>query len=97
MLGDLLEEMGVADRLYSLDLSHLGTAHAPGLVDGISNAPSARRRWQRLKAWLRARLYVRLVRNWGRIGTNGQARVEAFASEIEARQALKAVAPAKHR
>jgi predicted DNA-binding WGR domain protein len=31
---------------------------------------------------------VRLVRKWGRIGTNGQELVEAFASEIEAGQAL---------
>jgi predicted DNA-binding WGR domain protein len=27
---------------------------------------------------------IRLVRNWGRIGTNGQELVEIFASEIEA-------------
>ena len=27
---------------------------------------------------------VRLVRNWGRIGTNGQELVEIFADEIEA-------------
>jgi predicted DNA-binding WGR domain protein len=32
---------------------------------------------------------VRLVRNWGRIGTNGQELIEAFASEIEAGQALE--------
>jgi predicted DNA-binding WGR domain protein len=35
---------------------------------------------------------VRLVRNWGRIGTNGQELVEAFASEIEAGLALEALA-----
>jgi predicted DNA-binding WGR domain protein len=27
---------------------------------------------------------VRLVRNWGRIGTKGQAMVEVFADELEA-------------
>ncbi len=27
---------------------------------------------------------IRLVRNWGRIGTNGQELIEVFASEIEA-------------
>jgi predicted DNA-binding WGR domain protein len=40
---------------------------------------------------------VRLVRNWGRIGTNGQELVEVFADEIEAGQALEAVARAKRR
>jgi predicted DNA-binding WGR domain protein len=40
---------------------------------------------------------VRLVRNWGRIGTNGQELVEAFASEIEAGAALEAVARTKRR
>lgn len=38
---------------------------------------------------------VRLVRNWGRIGTNGQELVDVFAAEIEAGQALEAVARAK--
>ena len=40
---------------------------------------------------------VRLVRNWGRIGTNGQELVEAFASEDDAGKALEAVAEAKRR
>ena len=40
---------------------------------------------------------VRLMRNWGRIGTNGQELVETFASEEEAGQALEAVARAKRR
>jgi len=40
---------------------------------------------------------VRLVRNWGRIGTNGQELVEVFASEIETSQALEAIAQAKRR
>jgi predicted DNA-binding WGR domain protein len=40
---------------------------------------------------------VRLVRNWGRIGTNGQELVEEFASEIEAGKALEVVARAKRR
>jgi predicted DNA-binding WGR domain protein len=40
---------------------------------------------------------VRLVRNWGRIGTNGQELVEVFASEDEAGQALAAIAAAKRR
>ena len=40
---------------------------------------------------------VRLVRNWGRIGTNGQEMVEVFADEIHAGQALEAVAKAKRR
>jgi predicted DNA-binding WGR domain protein len=40
---------------------------------------------------------VRLVRNWGRIGTNGQELVEVFADEIEAGKALEAIAQAKRR
>jgi predicted DNA-binding WGR domain protein len=40
---------------------------------------------------------IRLVRNWGRIGTNGQELVEVFADEIEAGQALEVVARAKRR
>jgi predicted DNA-binding WGR domain protein len=40
---------------------------------------------------------VRLVRNWGRIGTNGQELVEIHADEIAAGQALEAVARAKRR
>jgi predicted DNA-binding WGR domain protein len=32
---------------------------------------------------------VRLVRNWGRIGTNGQELVEVFDSELEAVARLK--------
>jgi predicted DNA-binding WGR domain protein len=40
---------------------------------------------------------VRLVRNWGRIGTNGQELVEVLANEIEAGEALEAVARAKRR
>jgi len=40
---------------------------------------------------------VVLVRNWGRIGTNGRELVEEFAGEIEAGQALEAVAQAKRR
>jgi predicted DNA-binding WGR domain protein len=40
---------------------------------------------------------VVLVRNWGRIGTNGRELVEEFASEIEAGQALEVVAQAKRR
>ena len=39
---------------------------------------------------------VRLVRNWGRIGTNGQE-MEVFASEDEAGQALEVLAQAKRR
>jgi transposase len=38
-----------------------------------------------------------LVRNWGRIGTNGQELVEVFTSEAEAGQALEAVARVKRR
>jgi predicted DNA-binding WGR domain protein len=40
---------------------------------------------------------VRLVCNWGRIGTNGQELVEVFASELEAGETLEAVARAKRR
>jgi predicted DNA-binding WGR domain protein len=40
---------------------------------------------------------VRLVRNWGRIGTKGQEFVEVYATEIAAGQALEAVARAKRR
>jgi predicted DNA-binding WGR domain protein len=40
---------------------------------------------------------VRLVRNWGRISTNGQEKVEEFAGELEAGQALEAIAAAKRR
>ena len=40
---------------------------------------------------------VRLVRNWGRIGTNGQEKVEVFATELEAGEALEAIARAKCR
>jgi predicted DNA-binding WGR domain protein len=40
---------------------------------------------------------VVLVRNWGRIGTNGRDLVEEFASEIEAGQALEALAQTKRR
>jgi predicted DNA-binding WGR domain protein len=40
---------------------------------------------------------VRLVRNWGRIGSNGQELVELFANELEAGEALEAVARAKRR
>jgi predicted DNA-binding WGR domain protein len=36
-----------------------------------------------------------LVRNWGRIGTNGREMVEEFETEIEAGQALEALARAK--
>jgi predicted DNA-binding WGR domain protein len=38
-----------------------------------------------------------LVRNWGRIGTKGQELVEVYATDIEAGQALEAVAQAKRR
>ena len=34
----------------------------------------------------------RLVRNWGRIGTNGREKVEEYADELETGQALQAVA-----
>jgi predicted DNA-binding WGR domain protein len=40
---------------------------------------------------------IRLARNWGRIGTNGQELVDVFASEAEADQALEVSAQAKHR
>jgi predicted DNA-binding WGR domain protein len=40
---------------------------------------------------------VRLVRNWGRIGTNGQELVEIFADELAAGQALEALAQLKRR
>jgi predicted DNA-binding WGR domain protein len=40
---------------------------------------------------------VRLVRNWGRIGTKGQELVEIFDSEEVAGQALEALAGAKRR
>ena len=40
---------------------------------------------------------VRLVRNWGRIGTNGRELAEVFATEIEAGDALEALARAKRR
>jgi predicted DNA-binding WGR domain protein len=40
---------------------------------------------------------IRLVRNWGRIGTNGQEKVEEFASEVEAGKALEALAQIKRR
>jgi predicted DNA-binding WGR domain protein len=40
---------------------------------------------------------IRLVRNWGRIGTNGRELVEVFATEIEAGAALEAIARVKRR
>lgn len=40
---------------------------------------------------------VRLVRNWGRIGTKGQELVEIHAGEGEAGLALEAIAAAKRR
>jgi predicted DNA-binding WGR domain protein len=40
---------------------------------------------------------VRLVRNWGRIGTLGRERAEAFDNEFEARMALEALARTKRR
>ena len=40
---------------------------------------------------------VRLVRNWGRIGTRGREIVQVFDYEFEARQALEAFASAKRR
>jgi predicted DNA-binding WGR domain protein len=40
---------------------------------------------------------VRLVRNWGRIGTGGRELVEEYPSELEAGQALEALAAAKRR
>jgi hypothetical protein len=42
-------------------------------------------------------LFRPLVRNWGRIGTNGQELVEVFASEVEAGQALEVIARLKRR
>ena len=38
---------------------------------------------------------IRLVRNWGRIGTKGQELVEIHADETAAGQALEAIAQAK--
>jgi hypothetical protein len=40
---------------------------------------------------------IRLVRHWGRIGTNGQERIEVFASEAEAGEALEVIAQGKWR
>ena len=40
---------------------------------------------------------IRLVRNWGRIGTKGQELVEIHPDEIAAGQAMEAVARAKRR
>jgi predicted DNA-binding WGR domain protein len=40
---------------------------------------------------------IRLVRNWGRIGTNGRELAEVFATEIEAGAALEALAREKRR
>jgi predicted DNA-binding WGR domain protein len=40
---------------------------------------------------------VRLVRNWGRIGTKGQELVEIHADELAAGQALEVIAQAKRR
>ncbi len=40
---------------------------------------------------------IRLVRNWGRIGTTGQELVEIHADEIAAGQALEALAQVKRR
>jgi predicted DNA-binding WGR domain protein len=40
---------------------------------------------------------IRLVRNWGRIGTHGRELVEVFATEIEAGEALEAITRAKRR
>jgi predicted DNA-binding WGR domain protein len=40
---------------------------------------------------------VRLVRNWGRIGTNGREIVQEYPSELEAGQALGELAQAKQR
>jgi predicted DNA-binding WGR domain protein len=40
---------------------------------------------------------IRLVRNWGRIGTKGQELVEIHADETAAGQALKAIAQGKRR
>ena len=40
---------------------------------------------------------VRLVHNWGRIGSKGQELVEIHADEIAAGQALEAIAQVKRR
>jgi predicted DNA-binding WGR domain protein len=40
---------------------------------------------------------VRLVRNWGRIGTKGQELVEIHADELAAGQALEVIAQEKRR
>ena len=40
---------------------------------------------------------IRLIRNWGRIGTTGQELVEVFADEIEAGEALEMLAREKRR
>ena len=40
---------------------------------------------------------VRLIRNWGRIGTQGREITQVFDYEFEARQALDALARAKRR
>ena len=40
---------------------------------------------------------IRLVKNWGRIGTSGQEKAEEFASEDEAGKALETLAQAKRR
>lgn len=40
---------------------------------------------------------ITLVRNWGRIGTNGREMVQEFPTEAEAGQALEALAQAKRR
>jgi predicted DNA-binding WGR domain protein len=38
-----------------------------------------------------------LVRNWGRIGSSGQERVEIYADEIEAGEALEVLTRLKRR
>jgi predicted DNA-binding WGR domain protein len=40
---------------------------------------------------------IALVRNWGRIGTNGREIVQEYPSEIEAGEALEALARTKRR
>ena len=40
---------------------------------------------------------VMLVRNWGRIGTNGRDLVEEFANEVEVGQALEVMPASKRR
>jgi predicted DNA-binding WGR domain protein len=40
---------------------------------------------------------IRLVRNWGPVGFNGQEKVEIFTNEAEAGQALEAWAVAQRR